>query len=204
MTTPPTAALFDIGNVLVHLNFERELGKLLPSGTTDRAERLQGLLEKRDELETGALATADFITWACARLGFDGPPSAFRDAWNAIFAPIDAMWDVARHLNSRQLKLLLFSNTNAMHAEWLLAHYDIFGVFDAHVFSHEVGAIKPDPAIYHHAIAQHQLVPAETLYIDDLPANIATGRALGFRCHEYAFARHDEFAAWLTSELAGN
>jgi putative hydrolase of the HAD superfamily len=201
MKSPPTAALFDIGNVLVHLNFEEPLRRLVPEDDTDPHSRLERLREKLHAFESGQLSADDFIPWASAQLGFTGPPREFRDAWNSIFAPIHAMWSVAAFLKSLRLKIVLFSNTNSMHAEWLLANYEIFDEFDAQVFSHLVGASKPDPAIYHHAVTAHNLVPADTLYIDDLPENIAKGRELGFRCHQYAFAKHHEFVAWLDREL---
>jgi len=201
MTTLPDAALFDIGNVLVHLDFEGALAKLVAPGVDDPAKRIHSLLERKDELETGALTAREFIAWASERLGFTGSPEVFRDTWNSIFAPIHAMWGVAAFLKSRGLRIILFSNTNSLHAEWLLENYEVFEGFDGRIFSHEVGAIKPDPAIYHHAIERHGLDPARTLYLDDLPENIATGEQLGFRCHQYAFARHHEFVAWLDQQF---
>ena len=197
MISPPTAALFDIGNVLVHLDFERALATLVPPDATDSTQRIESLLEKKDELESGDIPVPEFITWASERLGFTGSDAAFLEVWNSIFEPIHAMWAVASFLKSQRLKIVLFSNTNAMHAEWLLANHEIFAEFDGRVFSHEVGAIKPDPAIYRHAIAQHDLTPADTLYLDDLPENIDAGETLGFRCHQYAFAKHHHFVNWL-------
>lgn len=197
----PTAALFDIGNVLVHLDFEGALARLVPPAAGDPTERIHSLLEKKDELESGALAAQEFIPWASARLGFTGSSDAFRQVWNSIFEPIHAMWGITAFLKSQGLRLILFSNTNSLHAEWLLENYEVFHDFDGRVFSHEVGAIKPDPAIYHHAIKAHRLEPARTLYLDDLPENIAMGEQLGFRCHRYAFARHHEFVAWLDKQL---
>ncbi|NIP98754.1 MAG: HAD family phosphatase [Akkermansiaceae bacterium] len=201
MTTPPTAALFDIGNVLVHLDFENALSTLVPSGAEDPGTRIRSLLERKDEFESGALSDRDFIAWASERLGYTGSAENFRRTWNSIFEPIPAMWGVASFLKSQRLKIVLFSNTNSMHAEWLLANHHIFDEFDGRVFSHEVGAIKPDPAIYHYAIKAHGLNPADTLYLDDLPENIATGRELGFRCHQYSFSRHHEFVEWLDQQL---
>ena len=46
-----------------------------------------------------------------------------------------------------------------------------FEQFESCIFSHEAGCIKPDPAIFDLAIGNHDLVPGETLYIDDLPEN---------------------------------
>jgi putative hydrolase of the HAD superfamily len=201
MNSLPTAALFDIGNVLVHLDFESSLARLVPPGVEDCKERIYSLLEKKDELEAGAIAENDFIAWASGQLGFTGTTEAFLEAWNSIFEPIHAMWGIAAFLKSQRLKIILFSNTNSMHARWLLENYDVFEDFDGRVFSHEVGALKPDPAIYQHAVEEFGLTPADTLYLDDLPENIAKGEELGFRCHQYAFARHHEFIAWLDQQF---
>ena len=47
----------------------------------------------------------------------------------------------------------------------------------------------------------HQLDPAATLYIDDLPANIATGRTFGFRSFQYDLHDHPAFERWLAEQL---
>ncbi len=201
MSSLPTAALFDIGNVLVRIDFESALTRLVPPECRDPQERIFSLLEKKDELESGAIGDRDFVAWASQRLGFAGSSEEFLQVWNSIFEPIHAMWGVAAFLKSQRLKIILFSNINSMHARWLLENYDVFRDFDGRVFSHEVGAIKPDPAIYRHAIDRHALIPADTLYLDDLPQNIAAGRELGFRCHQYSFDKHHEFVDWLDRQF---
>lgn len=196
------AALIDIGNVLLTVNFEEPLLGLVPSGTTDAPDRIRSLLEKKDELESGRMDDKSFIAWASARLGFTGSPSRFLEAWNSIFEPIDPMWRVMQELKERNIRLILFSNTNRMHADYFVPSYDIFRIFDEAVFSHEVGAIKPAPAIYHHAVSTFGLKPEETIYIDDLPENIRTGRDLGFVAHQYDHRRHEDLEAWLAEVLA--
>jgi putative hydrolase of the HAD superfamily len=39
--------------------------------------------------------------------------------------------------------------------------------------------------MYEQAITQFGLDPAQTFYVDDLPANIATGKRLGFVSYQY-------------------
>ncbi|MEC8941139.1 MAG: HAD family phosphatase [Verrucomicrobiota bacterium] len=201
MPVPPTAALFDIGNVLVEVDFARGLTPLVPPEAGPPHLRLRSLLEKCNELETGRVTPDEFIAMASECLAFTGPAEEFRDAWNSIFRPLRSTWSVVSFLRSLRLKLILFSNTNCMHLEWLLTNYEIFEEFGGQVFSHEVGFTKPDPAIYHHAITEFNLTPEETLYIDDLPENIATGHTLGLRCHQYSLERHHEFIAWLDQEF---
>ena len=108
---------------------------------------------------------------------------------------------VADRLAAAGHRLILFSNTNSLHCPWAFEVFPDFALFDAAVLSFEVGAIKPDPAIYEHAIATHHLDPAATLYIDDLAPNIATGRAHGFRCFQYDQTDHPAFQLWLRQQL---
>lgn len=52
------------------------------------------------------------------------------------------------------------------------------------VVSGQIGLVKPDPAIFHYALAKMGgPSPDEVLFIDDLPRNIATADALGYRTH---------------------
>ncbi len=55
------------------------------------------------------------------------------------------------------------------------------GLFDAQVFSYEVGALKPDLRMYL-AVLQKLGTPAEaTLFIDDAPTNVAGAKEAGLR-----------------------
>ena len=193
-----THALVDIGNVLLGFDFEPALKTLVPNQATNEAKaRVDRLLTRKDDFETGRLAEDEFISWASDQLEFTGRADEFRSAWNSIFLPIDEMWKAIKELKNDGLTLILFSNTNSIHAASFRRRYEIFDHFDHAVFSHEVGSMKPDEHIYRHAIAEFGLDPATTLYLDDLSENIATGERLGFRCHRYNFEDHPAFLAWL-------
>ena len=194
--------LFDIGRVLLDFDFETSLARLLPSETKDGAARVVRLLGRKDEFEAGAIPVDTYVPWALEVLGSAANPAEFQDAWQRIFTPNAPMWACVRKLAADGHRLILFSNTNAIHCPWIFETYPEFSLFEASVLSFEAGAIKPDPEIYHHAIRAHGLNPASTLYIDDLPQNIATGRALGFRVWQYDLADHAAFENWLESELA--
>jgi haloacid dehalogenase superfamily, subfamily IA, variant 3 with third motif having DD or ED/haloacid dehalogenase superfamily, subfamily IA, variant 1 with third motif having Dx(3-4)D or Dx(3-4)E len=59
-------------------------------------------------------------------------------------------------------------------------------VFDAMVISAEVGLIKPDPRIYHLALAKLGARPEESVFIDDVPANVDAARSAGMVGIEFA------------------
>ncbi|MCX6874968.1 MAG: HAD family phosphatase [Verrucomicrobia bacterium] len=192
--------LFDIGRVLLDFDFETSLARLLPPGTADPQARLAVLLERKDEFETGAIAPDAYIAWALEVLGSGASHAEFRHAWCHIFTPNVPMWQTVRMLAAAGHRLILLSNTNALHCPWVFGFFPDFALFHAAVLSFEVGAVKPQPAIYQHAIATHRLDPATTLFIDDLAANIAAGLAHGLRCFQYDQANHAAFQQWLHDE----
>lgn len=196
------AALIDIGNVILHVDFLTSLRTLVPQELADPVGRIYSLLEKKDEFEGGALSDDEFVEWASGKLQFAGPKEDFLFAWNDIFSPNLPMWETLRDLKSRGFELILFSNTNQMHVDFFLKEYaEIFELFDGEVFSHIAGSVKPDPAIYHHAFEKYDLVPEETFYFDDLPENITTGLQLKLKAWRYSADNHEAFTRWLVETL---
>jgi len=193
--------LFDIGRVLLDFNFEPSMERLFPAGIDDPVARMNLLLERKDEFETGSIGVDEYIAWALEVLGSTATRGEFTAAWQRIFTPNEPMWQCVRKLAADGHRLILFSNTNAIHCPWVFEEYPEFSLFQDAVLSFNTGFIKPQPEIYHHAIGSHGLVPSETLYIDDLAPNIATGRELGFRCWQYDLNDHAAFETWLADNL---
>lgn len=193
--------LFDIGRVLLDFDFETSLRRLLPADCPDPHEKLRRLLAKKDEFEAGRIPPDEYVSWALGVLESTASHEAFRSAWCDIFTPNLPMWHCVSALASQGHRLILFSNTNAIHCPWMFEEFEIFSKFHGGVLSFEVGEIKPYDAIYQHAIREWSLDPRDTLYIDDLPENIATGVRLGFRCHAYDAQRHENFLAWLSQHM---
>ena len=191
--------LYDIGRVLLDFDFESSLAKLLPADCPDPHERLSHLLDRKDELESGAIPADEYIAWALDMLGSSATHDEFRHAWRHIFTPNQPMWDHVRRFAASGHKLVLFSNINGIHSPWIYDEFPDFHLFHGAVMSFETGFIKPQPQIYQHAIDTHGLDPSETLYIDDLPQNIEGGRAFGFHCHQYDLKNHSAFEKWLSS-----
>lgn len=192
--------LFDLGRVLLDFNFEPSLERLFPPGTPDSAARMERLMERKDEFEAGRIDVESYVTWALDVLDTDATPEEFRHAWQQIFTRNEPMWECVRKLAADGHRLIIFSNTNAIHCPWVFEEFPEFSLFPEAVLSYQTGFVKPDPEIYHYAIREHGLVPEETLYIDDLPQNIATGRELGFRTWQYDMKDHAAFETWLVEE----
>ncbi len=191
------AIIFDIGNVLLRFDFNLALQKLARDSDS-AAEAINALLEPiKVAYEAGRMTRADFQAEARAILRYTGSDADFVSAWEDIFTENEPMMDLVRRLHGR-LPLYLLSNTNDMHVDFILRRYPVFGLFTDAVYSYKVGASKPEREIYEIAARQFGVKPEETLFIDDLLANIESARAVGFRAHHYHHERHEA----LLGELA--
>lgn len=188
----PQALLFDIGNVLVRFDFTHAAQRFAAQSNTTAEEVLALLSPFKDDLESGRIADDDFIAQSVERIGFRGTREEFIEIWGDIFTANEPMVARVKQLSGR-IPLYLFSNTSGLHKAWLFEKFDVFGHFAGGIYSHEARCMKPHEPIFREAINTFDLEPGQTLYIDDLPDNIQTGRRLGFRCHQYHPDRHEEF-----------
>lgn len=188
------AYLFDIGNVLVHFDFGQAAQKFARQSAATADEILTLLSPFKDDLESGRMSDDDFITQSIALIGFRGTREEFTRIWGDIFKENTPMLQLVQQL-AGTCPLYLFSNTSGLHKDWLFAQFKIFSLFDGGIYSYEAGCAKPHEQIYHEAIRRFNLAPAQTIYIDDLSVNIATGQRLGFVCHHYDAQEHEKLEA---------
>ncbi|MBP9871494.1 MAG: HAD-IA family hydrolase [Nitrosomonas sp.] len=111
------------------------------------------------------------------------------------------MWRCVHQLANQKHSLILISNINAIHCPWIFSAYPEFSYFKHKILSYQIGILKPEPAIYRYAIDHFKLDPKSTLYIDDMPQNIASGREAGFQCWQYDLNNHQAFENWLAQAL---
>ncbi len=198
---PPTAFLFDIGNVLLRFDFSLALAKLASqSEVDDPTEVLAAIDRVKVAYEDGQIDRASFLRGAFDVLRYRGTESAFIEAWEDIFTPNEPMAELVARLHGR-FPLYLLSNTSDIHRDYVFARYPVFQRFTAGTYSYAVHCSKPGRAIYEYAIRAHSLDPAQTFFIDDLLPNIEAAQALGFQTHHYHHERHAELENALADVL---
>lgn len=62
---------------------------------------------------------------------------------------------------------------------------DFADVFDGLVISAEVGMVKPDPHIYRLALEKLNVAPEESLFLDDMPANVQAALSIGMQAVQF-------------------
>ncbi|MCG6326522.1 HAD-IA family hydrolase, partial [Vibrio alginolyticus] len=82
----------------------------------------------------------------------------------------------------------LTDNVNEIVAH-LKATYDFWPKFTGAVVSSECGLLKPDPRIYQHLAQSQNIIPHESVFMDDMPANVQGAIEQGFRAFQFATAQ---------------
>ena len=95
----------------------------------------------------------------------------FRDSLQRV--PIENI-ETVKSLRAAGLRLGLISNADVMEVE---AWHDcpLAGLFDAEVFSCDVGCVKPEPAIYDRCLKQLGVAAAECVFVGDGGSNELVG-----------------------------
>ncbi len=171
--------VFDIGQVLVHLDYRPLMALLgsrgfMPTGLEDVTARI-GLLDH----ESGRLDGAGLLANLAALVPRPISRDEAREAWLDMFDPQPQMFDLAAKLAERH-RVFLLSNVGDLHWAHLHARHGIGSVGHDRLGSFEAGVMKPDPGIYALAERRFGLEPAATVFIDDRADNVATARARGW------------------------
>lgn len=177
------ALISDLGGVLVRTHdheprarWEKRLG-LAPRAL----ERLVFWGDDGEKAALGQIGPDDVWTSVIERLKLE---SADRPALEADFWAGDRVDDVLiAYLRGLRpaLKTALLSNAWTSLRAALETQWSIADAFDVIVISAEVGLVKPNPQIYHLALAELGVSPEEAIFLDDMQENIDAARFLGMR-----------------------
>lgn len=182
--------IFDLGGVLVGLDAERCIRAF---GRLGAGKVARYVAEHRTEdffldTETGRIGKEEFCERARAIAGNRASDQELVDAWNQLLTDIpDRKKKRLLQLRKAGYRLFLLSNTNVMH--WELCATQLFNYgrwsvkdyFERCFLSYEMHLIKPSAEIFQEVLRQAEIVPEETLFIDDTPENCESARRLGIR-----------------------
>ena len=176
------AVLFDLGKVILDFDFDPAFRKL-SNATGLTPEEIRGHFS-RSGLEVlydgGKISSLRFCREVKKTLRHPLSYAEFKKVWNNIFTPKVRMMALVKQL-SRRTRLVLISNTNAMHYDHVRRKYPIFSLFDRHILSFKEKVRKPDERIYRRAIAACKADADEIFYIDDRKDLTTAADALGLR-----------------------
>jgi putative hydrolase of the HAD superfamily len=190
------AVIFDLGKVLIDFDFSRgyrALEGLCPHSIAEIRRRLAST-DLVERFETGLVDPHDFVSQLGKLLSLDIGYSEFCGIWSSIFGDALLPEPLLADLATRY-RLVLLSNTNAIHYEALCRSYPLLDYFQHRVLSFEVNAMKPATKIFERAIEAADCAPEQCFYTDDIAAYTEAARNLGIDAVTF------ESAAQLEREL---
>lgn len=174
--------IFDFGDVFINLD---------KKGALDNALKLFNVNTIPDDIhainmvyEQGLISTDDFLEFYLRNYPHLNK-TALLSTWNSILNDFpDHRLDFLRQLAlDQEYKLILLSNTNELHINWIkenISFYEEFkACFDAFYLSHEIRLRKPNPIIFEYVLNENQIKAEDSLFIDDTHDNIVAAAQLG-------------------------
>ncbi len=174
------AIIFDLGRVLVDFDFQRGFQALEGVCPYDAAEirRRIAATDLVERFETGLIEPPDFVAQISRILDLDIDYAGFCKLWSSIFTDPLIPEAMLEGLAARY-RLLLLSNTNAIHFEMIRENYPMLRHFHDCVLSYEVHAMKPRREIFQAVLERCGCRPEECFYTDDIAAYVEAARGLG-------------------------
>jgi FMN phosphatase YigB (HAD superfamily) len=178
------ALLFDLGNVVIDIDFNRAFARWAAHAGCDVAHLRTrfSVDEACRRHEIGAISDSAYFASLRASLGIALSDAQLLDGWNAIFigeAPgIAALLAQA----AAQMPVYCFSNTNPAHeAHWSTQFAGTLRHFRKIYVSSTIGLRKPDAAAFRFVSTDIGAPPERILFFDDNLANVDGARACGLQ-----------------------
>jgi len=194
----PSYVIFDLGNVLVHIEPAAFLRSLSIDTPDDRMYYESKIIEIARRYERGDDSTENFFT--NLDVLFNGrdrrldhrhggkdffSQDDFHTAMISIIgAQVEGMEEIVRRVGA-SVPLALLSNTNPVHFEYCRQTFPVLQYIPSHFLSYQLKAFKPEPEIFARVVDQISLPPEEILYIDDIPENVEAARNARLMGHQF-------------------
>jgi putative hydrolase of the HAD superfamily len=174
------AIVFDVGRVLIDFSYDDFFDWLTQHGAN--INDVESFVRQTDlhAYEHGHMDDDAFLARLNQLLSQPVDRQLLLAQWLDLFAPIEEMLQLARQLKTRY-RVFMLSNTSALHWQHIIPHYKLETYCHGLLASYEVGAMKPDPAIFRAAEQKFELSAGETVFIDDIEDNVSGARACGWQ-----------------------
>src|ERR1043166_1865383 len=180
------AIIFDLGGVIINLDQDRTLRAFKRLGVDlDQINENHPIFK---EFEIGKIDADGFRNQIRAISRKKIADNVINEAWNKMLLDIPAERITLLSQLRKQYRILLLSNTNTIHMDGIYQYTSAeFGagsfenMFDKIYLSHEIGMRKPDADTYKFILSENQLMPHESIFIDDSKINCRGAEEAGIR-----------------------
>jgi len=177
--------IFDMGNVIIDIDFKRVLGVWSHLSGTPLAmltERFS-MGEAFQKHERGEISDEQFAADLCDEMGIALSFEQFSAGWHAVFVGLrPEVITLFQKLREEGHRVVVLSNTNRLHLDFWPHHYpEIEANTDAMYLSQNLGMRKPEPEIFRHVLDTGGFTADQAVFFDDVAENIEAARQAGIQ-----------------------
>lgn len=177
--------IFDFGGIILTVKM-KEIVKIFTDSKEEQEFLLNNVVNSPEWIEyglidTGYITKEDFINLVNDRtnnIHKDLVEDFINNYINHVYVD-DKIIELIKDLKEQGYKIYLLSNTQKYSYEKFIK--DIEYLFDGITLSFKEHLLKPYNAIYERLIDKYNLVPEESLFIDDREDNISTANKYGIK-----------------------
>jgi epoxide hydrolase-like predicted phosphatase len=173
--------IFDLGGVVLDWNPDHIVSRFQPVAEL-RASLKAALFGHADwrMFDRGTLTEAELIERLEPRVGRTRQEvTAILDAVRESLVEKPETVKLIRELQEQGTPLYCLSNMPTTVYTHLRRRHNFWDAFSGIVISGEVKMMKPEPAVFEHLLATFSLRPEESVFIDDVLANIDAAKEMG-------------------------
>ena len=173
--------IFDFGAVLVDWNPHYVFDNYF--GDRDKADRFLSEIcnmEWNSQMDAGKPFDQGVAELSAVHPEWKKEIELYRDRWTDMMGDaVPGMYDLVKSLKDRGLKIYGLTNWSAETFPLISGRYPIFSLLEGYVVSGVEKCMKPQEKIYRILLERYGLKAEESIFIDDNPANIEGGKAVG-------------------------
>lgn len=175
--------IFDLGNVIVDIDFNRVLGTWSDFSRVPLATLKQSFTmgEAFHQHERGEISDEAFAERLCHEMELPLSYEQFSHGWQAIFVGVRPEVVAIMHkLREQGHRVVVLSNTNQLHTTfWPNEYPEVKAAADTIYLSQEMGMRKPEARIYQAVLQAEGFSASDALFFDDNVDNIEGANQLG-------------------------
>jgi putative hydrolase of the HAD superfamily len=184
--------IFDLGGVIYDIRYENIADTFRTYGLQDFEKRYAQAAQaiEIDLFEEGKITPEQFRNFIRTLTPISLSDSQIDNAWNAILIDLPEVCITLLEKLRKKYRIFLFSNTNEINRiEFERFVTEKFGknIFETHFekvyYSHTLGIKKPKLEGFLKICEEQNLVPAETLFIDDTERHILGAQKAGLQTY---------------------
>jgi putative hydrolase of the HAD superfamily len=182
--------IFDYGGVIIRICYDNTIAAFSQLSGLDGHQFFTQHRQNPlfDDYETGRISSAEFRDGLRSLLQIQVSDQALDDAWNAMLLDIPPERINLLQALGTQKRIFMLSNINEIHRTacdrlfvetFGTTFSDISELFEKVYYSYEMGDRKPNVSIFQRVLAEQQIDPTRTLFIEDTLQHIEGAKQAG-------------------------